>query len=223
MRRSPVASAPASTPPACFHCFSPPAAAGWWPAGAPPVQDAPAVLAPPADIRPIRKWANMEAIELILAVFPAEPQAGEALDDLKQREEDGAIRLFNAAAISKDPNSRTSVREDQDLSSGRGSLFGALVGALVGLLGGPAGAVVGAAAGAATGGLVAGKTDLGFEDAFLDELKGALQPGSSALLLLVEERWSDGVAGVLELSGAKLYRHAVRKAVIEQLAGMQDE
>lgn len=165
----------------------------------------------------------MEAIELILAVFPAEPQAGEALDDLKRREKDGAIRLFNVAAISKDLNNRTSVKEDQDLSSGRGSLFGALVGALVGLLGGPAGVVVGAAAGAATGGLVAGKTDLGFEDAFLDELKSALQPGSSALLLLVEERWSDGAAGVLELSGAKLYRHAVRKAVIERLAGMQDE
>jgi uncharacterized membrane protein len=163
----------------------------------------------------------MEPIELILAVFPAEPLAFEALDDLKEGEEQGLLRLLSAAAVSKDPNGVTRVKDDQDLSAGRGSLFGALVGGLVGLLGGPAGAVIGAAAGAATGGLVAGKTDLGFDDSFLDELKGALQPGSSALLLLVEERWGEEAAGELEGKGARLYRHAVRKDVLDRLAGSQ--
>lgn len=165
----------------------------------------------------------MEAIELILAVFLTEDRADEALDRLKQREEDGDIRLFNAAAISKNHDGRTSVKEDQDLSAGRGSMFGALVGALVGLLGGPAGMVVGAAAGAATGGLLAAKTDLGFEDAFLNDLKSAIQPGSSALLLLVEERWSDRVARLLEDSDARLFRHAVRKEVVERLASLREE
>lgn len=165
----------------------------------------------------------MDEIELILAVFAQEDQAAKALDGLKRREEGGTLRLYNAASISKDSNGHTHVREDQDLSAGRGSLFGALVGGLVGLLGGPAGAVVGAAAGAATGGLVAGKTDLGFEDNFLNDLKGALHPGSSALLLLVEPRYSDKAAGALKRSGARLFRHAVRKEVIERLASMQDE
>jgi uncharacterized membrane protein len=162
-------------------------------------------------------------VELILAVFPAEPLAAEALDLLKASEEDGAIRLINAAALAKDTEGRTAVREDQDLDAGRGSLFGALVGGLIGLLGGPAGVMVGAAAGAAAGGLVAGKIDLGFEDAFLDELKTALQPGKSALLLLLEEPWGDRVTDALEARSEKIFRHVVRKDVVARLASQQGE
>jgi uncharacterized membrane protein len=165
----------------------------------------------------------VDEIELILAVFSQEDQAAQTLDDLKQREEDGGLRLYNAASIAKNQAGLTSVKEDQDLGVGRGSLFGALVGGLIGLLAGPGGAIVGAAAGAATGGLVAGKTDLGFEDDFLDDLKRALQPGSSALLLLVEARWGDAVARVLLHQGARLYRHAVRKEILARLADQEDD
>ena len=165
----------------------------------------------------------MDEIELTLAVFSQEDRAAQTLDDLKQQEEDGALRLYNAALIAKNLAGLTSVKEDQDLGAGRGSLFGALVGGLIGLLAGPGGAIVGAAAGAATGGLVAKKTDLGFEDGFLDDLKRALPPGSSALLLLVEERWGEAVARVLLGQGARLYRHAVRTDIIARLADQQDQ
>jgi uncharacterized membrane protein len=165
----------------------------------------------------------MDSVELILAVFPEDTQAAAALDKLKSGEEDSSPRLVNAAILAKDAEGRTAVREDQDMRAGRGSLFGALVGGVIGLLGGPAGAVVGVVAGAATGGLVAGKTDLGFDDAFLNELKGALQPRSSALLLLLEEQWGEPVAGELEQSGAKLYRHAMRQEILERLANLQDD
>jgi uncharacterized membrane protein len=165
----------------------------------------------------------MDEIELILAVFSRADRAAQTLDDLKQREEDGELRLYNVASIAKNKDGLTSVKEDQDLGAGRGSLFGALVGGLIGLLAGPGGAIVGAAAGAATGGLVAGKTDLGFEDDFLDDLKRALPPGSSALLLLVEERWGDAVARVLLHQGARLYRHAVRKEILARLADQQNQ
>lgn len=218
-----VANAPVNILHACSLCSSRPAAARWWQVGERHVQDALAGLAPLAIISPVISLIAMESIELILAVFSTEAQAGEALNGLKRRKADGLVQLFNVAAISKDLNGRTRVMEDQDLSAGRGSMFGALVGALVGLLGGPAGMVVGAAAGAATGGLLAGKTDLGFEDAFLSELKNALQPGSSAMVVLVEDRWSDHVAKVLEIFNAKMYRHAVAKEVVEQLASLQDE
>lgn len=165
----------------------------------------------------------MESVELILAVFPDESWAAEALDSLKANKEDGALRLVNAAILSKDDEGRTAIKEDQDLSAGRGSVFGALVGGLIGLLGGPVGAVVGAAAGAATGGFLAGKTDLGFDDTFLNELKGALQPGNSALLMLVEESWGDRVAEALQGQDAKVVRHAVRKEIVDRLASMQHE
>lgn len=166
---------------------------------------------------------RMEPVELILAVFPEDTQAAAALDALELEAKDGSLAMINAAILAKDADGRTAVREDKDLSPGRGSLFGALVGGVIGLLGGPAGAVMGAMAGAATGGLVAGKTDLGFDNDFLNELKGALQPRSSALLLLVEERWGEVVAGRLVQSEAVLYRHAMRQEILERLARLQDD
>jgi uncharacterized membrane protein len=125
--------------------------------------------------------------------------------------------------LAKDESGRTALHEDKDLTSGLGTLFGALVGGLIGLLGGPGGAVVGAAAGAATGGLVAGSTDLGFEDKFLKEVRTALRPNSSVLLLLVERRYADTAAGVLrELSG-RVLRHVVKRDVINRLNSPLDE
>jgi uncharacterized membrane protein len=165
----------------------------------------------------------MEEVELILAVYPAESWAAETLDLLKASEEDGILRLINAAAIAKDAEGRTAVKEDQDLHAGGGSLFGALVGGLIGLLGGPGGVVIGAAAGAATGGLVAGKIDQGFEDSFLNDLKKALQPGKSALLLLVEERRGNRVVSMLEDRSEKIFRHGIRKEVVERLSSITDE
>jgi len=167
--------------------------------------------------------ASIDGVELILAVFPADNLAAETLDWLKMSQAYGVGRLMNAAAIAKDFNGRTAVKEDQDVGAGRGSLFGALVGGLIGLLAGPGGAVVGAVAGAATGGVLAAKTDLGFEDAFLDELKSALQPGKSALLLLLEERYGESVAGELEARSEKIFRHVLRKDIVQRLAGQADE
>ena len=166
---------------------------------------------------------STEEVELILAVFPAEFLAAETLDSLKANQKDGLIELLNAAAIAKDIEGRTAVKEDHDLGAGRGSLFGALVGGLVGLLAGPGGAVVGAVAGAATGGVLAARTDLGFEDAFLKELKNVLQPGKSALLLLLEERFGDTVAKLLEARSEQVFRHAVRKELVQQLSGQAGE
>jgi uncharacterized membrane protein len=168
-------------------------------------------------------WSLMDSYELLLAMFADESAAGVALEDLKAREEDGELRIFNAAVIAKDEAGRTILHEDQDVGPGLGTLFGALVGGLIGMLGGPGGAMVGAAAGAATGGLVAGRSDMGFDDKFLKELKMALKPGVSALLLLVEERFAGEVAHALKMKDGRLVRHALRKDLIERLRSNLDE
>lgn len=160
----------------------------------------------------------MSAVELILAVFGSQAQAVEALDDLRAGEENGALRLVNAAVLTKSAEGKPTVLDEQDLSPARGSLFGALVGGLVGLLGGPVGTVIGAVAGAATGGLAAAKMDLGFDDEFLNEVKAALKPGTSALLLLVEAGGGDRVSKALQEMGAELLRHAVSQEVLDKLA-----
>jgi uncharacterized membrane protein len=188
-----------------------------------PAPGVPAVPVPPAGIEPPVNTPVDDEVELILAVFPAEYMAAEMLDSFKTSAAGSPYSFLNAAVIAKDLHGRTAVKEDQDVSAGRGTVFGAFVGGLVGLLAGPGGAVVGAVAGAAAGGFLAARIDLGFEDAFLDELKSALQPGKSALLLLIEEQYGDTLTKTLEAHSEKIFRRAVRKDIVDRLTSQQGE
>jgi uncharacterized membrane protein len=159
----------------------------------------------------------MASLELILAVYPDPDRAPDVLKVLQRQIADKSLQVRDAAAICRDAQGRTTISEPFDVSAGQGSLFGAIVGGVVGLLGGPAGMVVGAVAGAATGGLVAKGTDQGFEDRFLGEIKAALQPGSSALLALVEEPWSQALVEALSEPRMRLLRNVLKEDVIKRL------
>ena len=156
-------------------------------------------------------------VELIVAAFNDEDKAKESLDVLKKLEKEDIIMLVNAAVMVKDKKGKVKLRETQDVDSKRGAIFGAIAGGLIGLLGGPAGVLVGAAAGAATGGVAANKIDMGFPDETLKELQGALTPGSSAILALIQHEWVDRVVEELEKHGASLFREALKEEIAEQL------
>lgn len=187
-----------------------------------------AAHAPPAAAnrrrdQPASLMLIMNDYELILAVFQGENLAVQALDALRMQEEAGVLFLFNSALLVKRPSGWNAVKEENDLSAGQGSLFGALVGGLLGLLGGPAGAMIGAAAGAAAGGWIAGRTDLGFEDEFLDQIRAAMTPGTSALLLLVENQFADVVVGLLRAHEARIIRHAIQQDLLAKLNDLKNE
>jgi uncharacterized membrane protein len=160
-------------------------------------------------------------IELIVAAFNDETRAAAVLKDLKKLEKDGVILLVNAAVMIKNDKGKVSIKETEDVTGGKGALFGAIAGGLIGLLGGPVGVIIGAAAGAATGGIAAGKIDMGFPDDTLKELDDSLTPGSSAILALIQHQWVDAVVSELEKSGAKLFRQALKDELATQL--VEDE
>jgi len=64
------------------------------------------------------------------------------------------------------------------------------------------GAAVGAAAGAASGALA----DVGINDKFMKELAAAMNPGSSALFVLVRKATPDKVLAELQGSGGKVLK-----------------
>ena len=156
-------------------------------------------------------------IELIVAAFSDESKAAAVLKDLKKLEKDGVILLVNAAVMVKDEKGKVSIKETEDVTSGKGALFGAIAGGLIGLLGGPVGVIIGAAAGAATGGIAASKIDMGFPNDTLKELDDSLTPGSSAILALIQHQWVDAVVEELEKAGAKLFRQALKEELAAQL------
>jgi uncharacterized membrane protein len=157
-------------------------------------------------------------VELIVAAFHSEGKAGEVLRQLRILEKDGDVFLVNAAVMSKDEQGQLSLSETQDVSSGKGAIFGAIAGGLIGWLGGPLGAVIGAAAGAATGGVAAGHIDMGFPDETLNELKDLLKPNDSAILALIQHQWVDRVIEELDRYGAILFRQALKEEISAQLS-----
>lgn len=157
--------------------------------------------------------------ELILVIYEDEHKAVEVLHALKDFQHEGRVRLFNAAILEKDHAGKTHIHETQDVSTGKGALFGAIVGGLIGLIGGPGGAIVGAAAGAATGGVTADRLDMGFSDDFLRQLKSSLKPGNSALFVLLELEWVERTLAALKPFGGKLLRNALKSDLAARMAG----
>jgi len=157
-------------------------------------------------------------VELVVAAFNGEERAGEVLKTMKQLQKEGTIFLVNAAVLIKKADGAVSMQETEDISGKQGALFGAVSGALMGLLAGPGGAIVGAIAGAATGGAAASKIDMGFSDVMLKELQDGLEPGSSAVVALIQHAWVDRVLAELDKLDAKLFHQALKSEIVAQLA-----
>jgi uncharacterized membrane protein len=85
-----------------------------------------------------------------------------------------------------------------------GAITGGFWGSLIGLifLNPILGAAVGASAGAVSGAL----TDVGINDKFMKELAGTLNPGSSALFVLVRKATPDKVLEEVKGTGGKILK-----------------
>jgi uncharacterized membrane protein len=126
------------------------------------------------------------------------------------------FEIRDMAVIIKESDDKVRIKETEDVDARQGALFGAITGGLIGLLGGPIGVVVGAAAGAATGGVAADRIDRGFSDTYLDKLQSMLQPGSSALVTMVEASLVEKVAAALAEFDGKVIEQKVTDEIISQ-------
>ena len=155
-------------------------------------------------------------VQLIVAAFKDENGASEALKALKQAKKEKLIRIQDAAVIRKDEKGKLHIKETADMGGGKGAAFGGVVGAAVGLIAGPL-LVVPAAVGALIGGLTAKLVDTGFSDERLKKIGEGLEPGSSAIIAVVEHRWVEDVQKEMEEAGADLFTEALKTDIAEQL------
>jgi uncharacterized membrane protein len=141
---------------------------------------------------PAKQHYGVADVELVVLIMDEPNKAIDAMKQLTQFASEQVAAtdsnpVHNAAVLVKDQAGKTSIKELDDVGAKQGTLFGAISGGLIGLLAGPVGAVVGAAAGAATGRIAAKWIDMGFPDEYLKKLQDGLQPGSSALVALVDQ------------------------------------
>lgn len=173
---------------------------------------------------PVKRHYRGKSIELVASIFDQMDKADEALEYMTDMKKRGYLKIRNAAVLVKDEAGQFSFKEAADVEAKSGRVFGAITGGLIGLLGGPVGVMVGAAAGAGTGGLAASKIDMGFSDEYLQKFAAGLQPGSSALILLIEHQWVQQASESLaNLKGIMLQETLTNEMVNQLLAEVDAE
>jgi uncharacterized membrane protein/sporulation protein YlmC with PRC-barrel domain len=128
-------------------------------------------------------------IEMIGIIYDTMEAAGKRLEEFQTMHRAGTFRIINAALLVKDKSGKMTFKETGDWTGKKGAKVGALLGGAIGLLGGPAGVFAGAAIGAALVGGGAKLKDSGFKDDSLRNLDQYLQPGTSALLMVVQHQF----------------------------------
>ena len=165
--------------------------------------------------------SDISPVQVVLATFKEESAADEALKMLEDVRRQAVLDFDDAAIIRKDDEGKLHLKETGDTSAGRGAGIGAVIGGVIGLLAGPAGVVAGAGAGTVIGGLAA-RGDAGFKDERLEALGASLEPGSSAVVIVVPQVWVEAVEDQLEHTAAIVKTEVLDHDVAQQLAADDD-
>ena len=127
---------------------------------------------------------------ILAFAFAGQDTAVETLNDVESSAVLEGYEIVAQAVVEQDPNGKVHIH--QPGKGGVGAAIGGVVGGVLGLIGGPAGVLAMAAAGAAVGG-TAGHFVRVIPKNDLEQLGAALTPDSSAMLLLLEDTYSEGV------------------------------
>ena len=125
--------------------------------------------------------------ELVVLAFKTETGAREMEETLIGLQKKELIKLEDAAYVVRRQDGKVKVKQANNLV-GSGALGGAFWGLLIGLLFWAP--WLGLAIGAATGAIAGHFTDVGIDDDFIKEVSNTIDPGQSALFLLIF-KWTE--------------------------------
>jgi uncharacterized membrane protein len=136
--------------------------------------------------------------DLVCVAYKERDTADQVLNELRQLQVEHLIDLEDACVVVRDDSGQVHLKQAVNLvaaGAASGGLWGGMLGLLVGivfmnpLLGWLGGAAIGAGSGALSGKLA----DYGINDDFIKSLGSTIQPGSSALFVLVRQVTPDKV------------------------------
>jgi uncharacterized membrane protein len=129
--------------------------------------------------------------ELIVFAFDTETGADEMATAVQELQEENIITLEDAAVVVRPEDGKPKVKQAQKLV-GAGALGGAFWGMLIGMV--FMMPWLGLALGAVTGAIAGKKTDLGIDDDFIERVSESIEPGGSALFLMIADATSPDIA-----------------------------
>lgn len=131
---------------------------------------------------------------IIVIAFDDMEQAGQARESLHKMENEGYLSLDDAEVLVKDEDGKLHLKGQMDTGVKWGAVGGGILGLIIGGFLFPiAGLLIGV-----LGGALVGKTlNLGIDKKFVEDVKEAMKPGTSALFLLVRESNHDAAMATL--------------------------
>ncbi len=151
--------------------------------------------------------------QLIVGIFADDTAAAAAQLERYHRSQD-EVGITEAVAIIKTADGEDEVKVMGD-SKKKARRIGAVAGALLGILGGPLTMAVLGLGGAAAGDLIAKLTHSGVSKNMITAIEDGLQPGSSAVIVIVEQTAGQLIVKDLKESGANVLSELVESDVIE--------
>jgi uncharacterized membrane protein len=127
--------------------------------------------------------ADNKSQTLVYAVYNGEDTATEVFKTMSSAQAATGERIEAYAVVSKDLKGKVRVRDQRRTDAG----VGAVVGGVIGLLGGPVGVAIGASTGGAVGYLTGEAVGIPREK--VESMKQSLVPDSSALVVVLDDKW----------------------------------
>jgi uncharacterized membrane protein len=152
--------------------------------------------------------------DLIAIAYPDEATAEDAANEARRLARDLIIQPDAIAVITRDREGNYHTHTSHHLVGG-GATWGMFWGLLFGVLFFVP--VVGMAVGAGLGALMGKVTKTGIDKDFQDQVRGALQPGTSALFLMVEKVTPDKAVEAMSKYGGTVIKTSLSKEGEQEL------
>jgi len=145
----------------------------------------------------IARAETVDSKSLIYAVYNGQDTAAQVFKTMKSAQGATGERIESYAVVSKGLDGKVHVRDQRKRDAG----VGVVVGGVIGLLGGPAVAALAAGAGGVVGYLTGDAVGIPLDK--VESMKASLTPDSSAVIVVLDNRWVKDVEKDLQEAQAR--------------------
>lgn len=135
--------------------------------------------------------------EIISAIYPTEDGAKNTFDQLQKMKKDDIIHIVDAATMRKGADGKVHTYQVDIPHAKSAAVKGGVIGAVVGIIFPPT--ILAATALGAIAGAVGGKAaNVVMKDDGVKQTAKDLEPGTSAIIAVIEDKWVDDIVKGLE-------------------------